>query len=321
MDPVLDQIGSLGLVPVVVIHDAADAPALMTALCDGGLPAAEFTFRTAGAADAIRAALAARPDALVGAGTVTTPQQVDAAIDAGARFIVSPGLDEDVVRLAHDRGVVALPGCATATDLTRAQRLGLDTVKFFPAEAAGGIVMLRALAAPFPGLRFVPTGGIDAATMDQYLADPRVLAVGGSWMVRADLLRARDWLAVTALTRNAVRAVHRFALAHVGIPSADASDAEVAARRFAALFGFDVNVGNSSIFASSGIEITKGPSRGERGHLAIRTASIQRAVAYLVRNGFAVDQTSEKCGLDGSLKAVYLADEVAGFALHLLQED
>ena len=321
MNEVLDQIGGLGLVPVVVIDDPADAPALMAALADGGLPIAEFTFRTAAAAQAIRAASAARPDALVGAGTVTTPEQVDAAVDAGARFIVSPGLDEDVVRRARDRGVVPLPGCATATDMTRARRMGLDTVKFFPAEAAGGIAMLRALAAPFPGLRFVPTGGIDAATMDRYLADRRVLAVGGSWMVRPDLLKARDWTSVAALTRDAVRAVHRFAVAHVGVSSADATDAEVIARRFAALFGFDVKVGTSSIFASSGIEVVKGRSRGELGHIAIRTASIPRAVAYLGRNGFAVDPASEKRGPDGSLKAVYLEEELAGFALHLLQED
>jgi 2-dehydro-3-deoxyphosphogluconate aldolase/(4S)-4-hydroxy-2-oxoglutarate aldolase len=321
MNTVLDEIGALGVVPVVVIDDPADAPALVAALDGGGLPVAEFTFRTAAAVEAIRAASAARPTALIGAGSVTTPDQVDAAVDAGARFIVSPGLDEGVVGRARERGVVALPGCATATDLTHARRMGLDAVKFFPAEAAGGIATLRALAAPFPGLRFVPTGGIDVVKMGRYLADRRVLAVGGSWMVRPDLLRARDWPAVTALTREAMRAVHCFALAHVGISTADAADAEAVARRFGAAFGFDVNIGNSSIFASSGIEVVQGRSRGAAGHIAIRTASIPRAVAYLARNGFSVDPASEKRRSDGSVKAIYLADEVAGFAIHLLQED
>ena len=321
MSQVLEQIGDLAIVPVVVIDDPADAPALVGALSDGGLPVAEFTFRTAAAAEAIRAASAAYPDACIGAGTVTSPEQVDAAVDAGARFIVSPGLDADVVRRAQARGVDALPGCATATDISAARRLGLDVVKFFPAEAAGGIAALRALAAPFPGLRFLPTGGIDATSMDRYLADLRVLAVGGSWMVRPDLLRARDWAGVTALTRDAVRAVHRFGLAHVGISTADESDAGVVAARFGALFGFEVKVGNSSIFASPGIEVVKGRSRGELGHIAIRTASIPRAVAYLARRGVAVDPSSEKRGPDGRVKAVYLADEVAGFAIHLLAED
>lgn len=293
----------------------------MAALADGGLPIAEFTFRTAAAAEAIRAASAARPDALIGAGTVTTPAQVDAAVDAGARFIVSPGLDEDVVKRTLELRVLPLPGCATASDLTRARRMDIDAVKFFPAEAAGGIAMMRALAAPFPGLRFVPTGGIDTANMDRYLADRRVLAVGGSWMVRPDLLRARDWASVTQLTAAAVRAANRFALAHIGLSTADAHDADLVARRFASLFGFDVKSGTSSLFASPGIEVVKGPSRGTVGHIGIRTTSIPRAVAYLARNGVAVDLASEKHAPDGSVKAVYLAEEVAGFAIHLIQED
>ncbi len=321
MHALLEEIGGLGVIPVVTIDEPADAPALIAALADGGLPTAEFTFRTPAAIEAIRAASAARPDAIIGAGTVTTPAQVDAAVDAGARFIVSPGLDEDVVRRSRELGALPLPGCATATDLTRARRLGMDAVKFFPAEAAGGIAMLRALAAPFPGLRFVPTGGIDIANMDPYLGDRRVLAVGGSWMVRPDLLKARDWASVTQLAAMAVRGANRFALAHVGLSTADAEDADRVARRFAALFGFDVKSGTSSIFASPGIEVVKGSSRGELGHIAIRTASIPRAVAYLARNGAAVDPASEKRAPDGSVRAVYLAEEVAGFAIHLIQED
>lgn len=320
MDEVLEQIGQVGIVPVIVIEDPADAPLLMAALAEGGLPIAEFTFRTAAAAEAIRAASAARSETLVGAGTVTTPEQVDAAVEAGARFIVSPGFDEEVVQRAHDRGVPVLPGCATASDMSRARRLGLDAVKFFPAEAAGGVAMLKALAAPFPGLRFVPTGGVDATNMDRYLADKRVLAVGGSWMVKPELLKARDWAAITTLTREAVRAMHRFAVAHVGLSTADAAEAEAVACSFGALFGFDVKIGNSSVFASPGIEVVKGSSRGQLGHIGIRTANIPRAVAYLARNGFEVDPLSEKRGPDGSLRAIYLADEVAGFALHLVEE-
>jgi 2-dehydro-3-deoxyphosphogluconate aldolase/(4S)-4-hydroxy-2-oxoglutarate aldolase len=207
MDPVLEAIGRHGVVPVVVLDDGAAAPALVEALSVGGLPVAEFTFRTAAAVEAIRLAVAAHPDALVGAGSVSEPGQVDAAIDAGARFIVSAGLDEEIVERARARGVAALPGCATASELMRARRLGLDSVKFFPAEQLGGLRMLRAVAAPFPGLRFVPTGGVDAANATEYLAEPRVLAVGGSWMVKPDLLRATDWPTVTRLAREAVAVV------------------------------------------------------------------------------------------------------------------
>ncbi len=209
MVSIVDRISELGVVPVVVIDDPADAPALARALQDGGLPVAEFTFRTDAAVAAIRAASAACPDVLVGAGSVLLPEQVDAAVEAGARFIVSPGIDDDVVLRARHHGLASLPGCSTPSDLMRARRLGLDVVKFFPAEAVGGIEMLQAIAAPFPGMRFVPTGGIDAANMAVYLADSRVLAVGGSWMVKPALVRARDWAAVSAAAREAVTTVHR----------------------------------------------------------------------------------------------------------------
>jgi 2-dehydro-3-deoxyphosphogluconate aldolase/(4S)-4-hydroxy-2-oxoglutarate aldolase len=207
MDRTLEEIAHHGVVPVVVIDDATAAAALVGALSAGGLPVAEFTFRTPAAAEAIRGAASAFPDALIGAGSVLEPAQVDVAVDAGARFIVSAGLDEDVVERARARGVSALPGCATASELMRARRLGLECVKLFPAEALGGLRMLRAVAAPFPGLRFVPTGGIEASTLADYLAEPRVLAVGGSWMVRPDLVRAAEWATITQLTREAVRIV------------------------------------------------------------------------------------------------------------------
>lgn len=207
MGEVMDRIAGLGVVPVVVIEDATDAVALAQALLAGGLPVAELTFRTQAAVEAIRAVTHGCPDVLVGAGSVLLPEQVDAAVEAGARFIVSPGIDEEVVRRAQHHGVAALPGCAVPSDLMRARRLSLDVVKFFPSETLGGLTMLKAIAAPFPGLRFVPTGGIEAANMGSYLADPRVLAVGGSWMVRPSLLAARDWGTISVLAREAVSTV------------------------------------------------------------------------------------------------------------------
>ena len=209
MTDVFERIEAAGVVPVVVIDDPDDAPALLTALTAGGLPVAEITFRTSAAEAAIRAASKAHPDALIGAGSVLVPAQVDAAVDAGARFIVSPGLEERVVERARARGVAALPGCATASDLMRATALELEVVKFFPAEPSGGLEMIKAIAAPFPGMRFVPTGGVTSSNLEAYLLDPRILAVGGSWMVRPATVKARAWAEVTAATRAAVAAVHR----------------------------------------------------------------------------------------------------------------
>lgn len=200
---VLTQLATATLVPVVVIDDAADAAGLAQALVDGGLPVAEITFRTAAAADAI-AVMAARGDILVGAGTVLTPDQVDRAVAAGARYIVSPGLSRAVVERAQEHGILALPGCVTASEIMAAGELGLSTVKFFPAGTSGGAPAIKALAAPFGGVTFVPTGGVSAANLAEYLAIPAVVAVGGSWMVPQDLVAAHNFAAVTALTASAV---------------------------------------------------------------------------------------------------------------------
>jgi 2-dehydro-3-deoxyphosphogluconate aldolase/(4S)-4-hydroxy-2-oxoglutarate aldolase len=193
------------LIPVVVLDDAADADPLAAALVAGGLPVAEVTFRTAAAADAIRA-MADRGDVLVGAGTVLTPDQVDRAVSAGARYVVSPGLSRAVVERCREHGVLAVPGAVTATEIQAALELGLTTVKFFPAGTSGGVAALAALAAPFAfaGLRFVPTGGIGPATVLEYLALPTVAAVGGSWMVPRDRIAAGDFAAVTRATADAV---------------------------------------------------------------------------------------------------------------------
>jgi 2-dehydro-3-deoxyphosphogluconate aldolase / (4S)-4-hydroxy-2-oxoglutarate aldolase len=191
------------LVPVVVLDDVERAQDLGDALVSGGLPCAEVTFRTTAAAAAIRV-LARRDDMLVGAGTVLRPDQVDAAVDAGARFVVSPGLDASVVNRCRERNVPALPGVATASELQWALNLGLTTLKFFPAEAMGGLATVKALAAPFPEVRFVPTGGVNRDNAPAYLAHPSVAAVGGSWMVAPDLVRAGAFDEITRRTRDAV---------------------------------------------------------------------------------------------------------------------
>ncbi|HEX8629929.1 MAG TPA: bifunctional 4-hydroxy-2-oxoglutarate aldolase/2-dehydro-3-deoxy-phosphogluconate aldolase [Catenuloplanes sp.] len=208
------------IVPVVVLEDARSAASLGAALTAGGLRCAEVTFRTAAAADAIKA-MAEDPDLLVGAGTVLTEAQVDQAVAAGARFVVSPGFSARVVNHCQQLGLPVFPGAATATEIQMALDAGLDTVKFFPAENLGGAKMIKALAAPFRSVRFVPTGGITTAHLADYFAVPAVLAVGGSWMVAADLLAAGRWDEVTRLTAAAVDAAH----AAAGSPAAAAGSA------------------------------------------------------------------------------------------------
>ncbi len=194
------------VVPVVVIDDPDDAPALGNALVDGGILCAEITFRTAAAGAAIKR-LSQRDDLLVGAGTVLDAAQVDLAVDLGARFIVSPGFSTEVVRRAAERGVPAIPGVATASEVQGALSSGVRTVKLFPAGLLGGVDMVRALAGPFPELRFIPSGGITLADAPGYLALPCVTAVGGSWMVPRDAILAHDFARVSRLCAETVAAL------------------------------------------------------------------------------------------------------------------
>jgi 2-dehydro-3-deoxyphosphogluconate aldolase/(4S)-4-hydroxy-2-oxoglutarate aldolase len=200
---VLTVLQSLRLLPVVVIDDAAAAEPLGAALKAGGLPLAEVTFRTPAAEEALRR-LSADPELLVGAGTVLRPEQVERAVDAGAKFIVSPGLSASVVQRAQALGVPVFPGVATPTEIAAALDLGLSTLKLFPAESLGGVSTVNALSAPFTSVRFIPTGGIKAAQLVSYLECPAVLAVGGSWMVASSLIAIGAFDEITRLTAEAV---------------------------------------------------------------------------------------------------------------------
>ncbi|BCB84950.1 ketohydroxyglutarate aldolase [Phytohabitans suffuscus] len=201
-------IGAARLLPVVVLEDAAGAEPLAAALTAGGLRSVEVTFRTDAAAEAIRI-MAENPELLVGAGTVLTPAQVDAAVEAGAKFVVSPGFSYPVVAHCQEVGLPVYPGAATATEIQMALDVGLSIVKFFPAEQIGGAKMIKALAAPFRSVRFIPTGGVNTGNLPDYLALGAVFAVGGTWMVAPDLLAAGKWDEVTRLTAEAVAVTSR----------------------------------------------------------------------------------------------------------------
>lgn len=319
MHEVLQKIEAIGIVPVVKIDRAEDAVPLARALVNGGLPCAEVTFRTDAAAEAIAAMVKAFPDMLVGAGTVLTPEQADAAVEAGAKFIVSPGLNPVVVKHCIDHGYPITPGVCTPGEVETALSFGLEVVKFFPAEAAGGLAMIKAMSAPYGKLKFMPTGGINAKNLNTYLAFPKILACGGSWMVASDLINDGKFDEIERLTREAVNEMLGFSLAHVGINAADAEKAGGIADALSALLGFAKKDGNSSAFVGTAVEVMKGPNYGTNGHIAIRTNSVLRAVRYLESKGYATIPDSVKTDAKGNVKAVYLQGEFGGFAVHLVQ--
>ncbi|MCR5098365.1 MAG: bifunctional 4-hydroxy-2-oxoglutarate aldolase/2-dehydro-3-deoxy-phosphogluconate aldolase [Lachnospiraceae bacterium] len=203
MNEILEKLGRIGIVPVVALDDAKDAEPLGEALMVGGLPCAEITFRTDAAEESIRKMSRAFPEMTVGAGTVLSTDQVDRAVAAGAQFIVSPGTNPEVVRYCVDRGVPITPGIVTPSEIELALSCGVDIVKFFPAEAAGGLSMIKAMAAPYVNVRFMPTGGISPANVRDYLRYDRIFACGGTWMVKKDLINEGRFDEIKRLSREA----------------------------------------------------------------------------------------------------------------------
>ncbi len=204
MKTIEEQFQEYGVVPVVVLEDARDALPLAQALTQGGLPCAEVTFRTQAAEESIRQMSARYPEMLVGAGTVLTTEQVERAVAAGAKFIVSPGFDPEIVDYCLEKKIPVFPGCITPSEVAQAVKRGLRVVKFFPAEQAGGIAMIKAMAAPYTMVRFMPTGGISAKNLKDYLSSDKVLCCGGSWMVKGDMIKNGEFDKIREMTKEAV---------------------------------------------------------------------------------------------------------------------
>jgi 2-dehydro-3-deoxyphosphogluconate aldolase/(4S)-4-hydroxy-2-oxoglutarate aldolase len=319
MNEVLQKIHEIGLVPVVKIEKADDALPLGKALIEGDLPVAEITFRTDAAEESIKTLSRELPELLVGAGTVLTVDQTKRAMGAGAKFIVSPGFNPKVVDYCVEMGIPVTPGLNNPSTLEMALERGLEVVKFFPAGSSGGIKFLKDMAAPYGGVQFIPTGGVNADNLNDYLAFDRVFACGGSWMVKANLISSGKFDEITRLAQEAVFKMLGFGLAHLGINEESEEKALGAADSLSSLFSFPVKAGSSSVFAGSVFEVMKQPFLGEKGHIAISTNNIHRAVAYLKRKSVSIRPETAK-EKDGKLKAVYIDKEVSGFAIHLLQK-
>ncbi|KPU44521.1 putative KHG/KDPG aldolase [Oxobacter pfennigii] len=320
MNEVLKKISGIGIVPVIKIEDIENAVPLAKALIDGGLPIAEITFRAAGADKAIKAIKEAFPQMVVGAGTVLTIDQVKAAKDAGAEFIVSPGFNPKTVAYCNEIGMPITPGCTTASEIELAIEMGLEVVKFFPAEQSGGLDKIKSLAGPFANMKFIPTGGIDLKNLSTYLSFDKIIACGGSFMVKEEFIKNKEWDKITALSRQAVDIMLGFEIAHVGINAANEEEALSVANMFGMLFNMLVKNGNSSIFAGTAVEVMKAPFLGKNGHIGIKTYSIPRAKAHLESRGIKFNENSVKLDAKGKIAAIYLEQEIAGFAVHLAQK-
>ena len=316
---VLTKLANAGIVPVVVIENAADAVPTAKALLAGGVDVMEITFRTAAAPEAIAAVAAECPEMTVGAGTVITLEQCKKAVSLGAKFIVSPGFDEEVVSWCVENGVSVTPGCVTPTEIMAAMKCGLKVLKFFPANVYGGLSAMKALSGPFGGVKFIPTGGVGADNCGQFSAAPFVHAVGGSWVCTKADISAHNFDKITALCREARNAMLGYEVGHIGINCPDAETSMEVCGELDKAFGFATKPGNSSNFASGSIEVMKSNYLGKNGHISVRTNNIAMAMADLEKKGYRVDMDTAKYKGE-QLAAVYVAGEFGGFAIHLQQK-
>jgi len=268
MNKTLERIGELGIVPVVKIESAEDALPLGKALINGDLPIAEITFRTSTAEESIKTLTGKLPNLLVGAGTVLTVEQAKKAVSAGAKFIVSPGFNPRVVDYCIENSIPVTPGINNPTQIEMALERGIEVVKYFPAEASGGLTLLKSMSEPYTNIKFIPTGGINQYNLCSYLSNNKVLACGGSWMVKPELISSGNFAEITRLTREAISIMLGFEFAHLGINEKSEDKALNSASLFSHLFNFPLKEGASSIFAGSTFEIMKNQYLGKHGHIA-----------------------------------------------------
>ena len=249
-----------------------------------------------------------------------TTEQVDKAIAAGAKFIISPGFNPKVVSYCHEKGIPICPGCFTPSDIDQAVQMGLEAVKIFPAEQAGGLDYIKALSGPYPSMSYIPTGGISTQNIARYISFEKVIACGGSWMVKAELIKAGDFDKITELCREAIFSLLGFEMVHMGINTESEDAALNTVNRLSSLFGFETKLA-PAIYSGDRIEIIKPPFYGKNGHIGIATNNIFKAKAYFERQGIEFIPESIKTDEKGRMRLIYFKDEVAGFAIHLVQRN
>ncbi|MCI7623040.1 MAG: bifunctional 4-hydroxy-2-oxoglutarate aldolase/2-dehydro-3-deoxy-phosphogluconate aldolase [Clostridiales bacterium] len=316
-EQIMKRIRLCGVVPVATISEVDKAVPLAEAMVKGGIDVVEVTFRTAAAADAIRQISSKCPEMLVGAGTVITLEQCRLAVECGANFIVAPGFDPEVVKWCVDNGIPIVPGCVTPSEIMAAMKLGLEVVKFFPANIYGGLTAIKALSGPFPKMKFIPTSGMNADNLAEYIRAPFIYAVGGSWVCPKGEIDNGNFEKITALCRDTRCRLLGFEIGHIGINCNGAEESKQICEMFGKAFGFEYMPGDGpSDFSSKQIEIKKYGGRGTKGHIAIVTNSVECAIGELEKRGVALDR--EYVYENGKLIAAWLKDEIGGFAVHLM---
>ncbi len=318
---IVDKVLSIGIVPVVTYVDPNDSTFLADALCDGGIPVAEVTFRMDDACTVIKRMREARPNMIVGAGTVTSIELAKQALDAGVQFIVSPGLNMEVVEFSKDNNIPLFPGAITPSEIEKAIHLGFKTIKFFPAVQSGGIDMMKALNGPYPDIMFMPTGGIGLHNIKEFSDYKKTAACGGAFMI-GNFARTRQWAEITHLCKKSVRAMLDIKLAHVGIHAEDAEEACTAAGSLQSmLMAEKITHGSSSIFIDESIEVVHSRYLEAKGHIAYSTSNIDRAIGYFTAIGVLFNEDTTKKDEKGNIKAIYFNDKISGFAIHLVQKN
>lgn len=314
-----EMIQNIGVLPIINIRKEEWVEPLAQTLLKTGIPAIEVLLRNPRALEFLALMKKSHPEMAVGAGTVLTLEQAKEAQKAGADFIVSPGYDQQIVDWCREQGLLAVPGCADASTIQRAYVSGLRVVKFFPSEPLGGLKIIRQYADAFSGMKFLPTNGMNLDNIGTYLQADCIAACGGGFMAPSAALESGDFEKIEALCQKCVEISLGFSLAHVGINADAEEEALQTAQALSRLFLFPVINKGRSVFAGTAVECMKQNGRGTKGHIGIRTHSVDRAVAYLKAKG--IEFAMETAGYDanGSLKYVYLKDEIAGFALHLVK--
>lgn len=319
MSNILEELVLLGIVPVVVIDNEKYADALAEALISGGLLCAEITFRTDAARKVLSRLSNKYPQLLLGAGTVLSVDQVKEAIDSGAKFIVSPGLNINVAEYCKKKDIPHTPGVVTPTEIETAMELGLNLLKFFPAEASGGINYLKAVSAPYKNVKFIPTGGIDESNFLSYLKLPQVAACGGSWMVKKELIASGAFDKIKKLTSRSVSDMLGFEVKAVNSNKADYKNAQKVLKKLTSLLHF-VKVRKTDINPIRGrTDKLEDNTYGKNGRITLETNFMEKALYFLKQNGINTISDKKKTK-DKRIQTVYLDIDIDGYSIGLIQK-
>lgn len=321
MKEVLEHITNTGILPILTLDEPLDAIPIGQALHDGGIHNVVITYRSGNGADCINLITKALPDMLVGAGTVFKKEQVDSAVEAGAKFITCPSINPQIVEYCQSKGVPIIPGVSTPSDIETALTLGLDHLEYFPAIANGGLTGIQALSIAYPHVKFLANGGLDRSHIIEYLSDSRVFAIGGSWTVHPGWVSNKNFEMIESEAKESILTMLDFQIDHVGVNFPKEDAAIYAAEEFAEILGREVKEADYGYFAGPAFEAMKPNGHGVIGHVAFSVNSIERAKHYLEYRGITFNEPTATFDEKGFIKKIYLEREIGGMAVQLVRKD